>query len=438
MVKNVKLFSKQLEALRRLQDPTTNLVLYGGGSRGGKSWLGNLWIMMETFAKPNSAWLVARSNFTDLRDTTMLTFFKVLKHYGVAEHFKHDAQKNITTNISTGSTIKWREMGWYPSDPEYDRIGSNDLTGAFIDECQQVKKKAIDVLRGRFSELSGEGWETIPKMFMSCNPAKNWIMQDFVKPFDEGELSEDKAFISSLVTDNPHVPQAYIDNLRKADKVTRERLLFGNFYYDDDPSKLIEYDKILDLWTNTHVEKGNKYITCDIATKGSDRFVVMVWDGFRVIKVHSEGKSTGKSIIDTIEKLKNDYKIPNSNIVYDADGVGGGLSGFINNANEFVNGSKAKMGENYNHLKSQCYFKLAEKVNEGLVYICDTKHKQAIIEELEYVKRDNVDKDGKLSVMPKDKVKEHLGRSPDFTDTLMMRFYFEVQGSINAFNPNFF
>jgi phage terminase large subunit len=52
--------------------------------------------------------------------------------------------------------------------------------------------------------------------------------------------------------------------------------------------------------------------------------------------------------------------------------------------------------------------------------------KADIIQELEYVKQWNMDKDGKRQVMPKDKVKEFIGRSPDFSDTLMMREWFEL------------
>jgi phage terminase large subunit len=38
-----------------------------------------------------------------------------------------------------------------------------------------------------------------------------------------------------------------------------------------------------------------------------------------------------------------------------------------------------------------------------------------------------MDKDGKRQVLPKDKVKELIGRSPDFSDTLMMRMWWELQ-----------
>lgn len=38
-----------------------------------------------------------------------------------------------------------------------------------------------------------------------------------------------------------------------------------------------------------------------------------------------------------------------------------------------------------------------------------------------------MDKDGKKQVIPKDKVKELLGRSPDYSDMLMMRCWFELR-----------
>lgn len=34
--------------------------------------------------------------------------------------------------------------------------------------------------------------------------------------------------------------------------------------------------------------------------------------------------------------------------------------------------------------------------------------------------------DGKLKIVSKEEIKEQLGRSPDFADTLMMRMWFEL------------
>jgi hypothetical protein len=97
-----------------------------------------------------------------------------------------------------------------------------------------------------------------------------------------------------------------------------------------------------------------------------------------------------------------------------------------------VNGSKALEEERkqvqYANLKTQCYFKLAEKINNGQIYLTKpfANISEKLIQELEQVKRDKLDQDGKLILMSKEKVKEAIGRSPDFSDALMMRVWFDI------------
>jgi hypothetical protein len=72
---------------------------------------------------------------------------------------------------------------------------------------------------------------------------------------------------------------------------------------------------------------------------------------------------------------------------------------------------------------------MAERINRNELYLeCDSEEvKQWIIEELEQVKQKELDSDLKKGVVPKDKVKELIGRSPDFSDAIMMREYFELK-----------
>jgi hypothetical protein len=42
-------------------------------------------------------------------------------------------------------------------------------------------------------------------------------------------------FIAALPSDNPYVPKSFFDNLETADETTKQRLLHGNFDYDDTP-----------------------------------------------------------------------------------------------------------------------------------------------------------------------------------------------------------
>lgn len=425
-----KTFDKQRHALRALRDDNTNEVLYGGGARGGKSWLGCGWIVMECISKPYSAWLIAREELTKLRDTTLLTFFKVLKELGLKKdiHFRYDAQSFICT-FYTGSRVFFREIKYIPSDPEFDRLGSYDLTGCFLDECQQIHDKAISVLRGRFSVLRGEGWKTIPKSLYTCNPAKNWIYRDFVRPAKEGTITHDRVFIPSLATDNPFADQAYIDNLNKADKITRARLLYGDFEYDDDPAALMGIDKINDIFSNDFVDGGEKYITADIARFGKDTTTIIYWNGLRAERIVQLRKKATTDVSEMIQGMRRMYGVPMSNVVIDSDGLGGGVADQLDGCYGFVNNSRALEGENFANLKGQCYFRLAELVNESKIYVnCDDPTvKQQLIEELEQVKQKDMDKDSKRAVIGKDKVKELLGRSPDISDTLMMRMVFEIE-----------
>lgn len=64
--------------------------------------------------------------------------------------------------------------------------------------------------------------------------------------------------------------------LKDADKATKERLLHGNWDYDDNPYKTYKYDDILCLFTNPRQVDGEKYIIVDVAGEGVDRAIVSV------------------------------------------------------------------------------------------------------------------------------------------------------------------
>jgi phage terminase large subunit len=84
-----------------------------------------------------------------------------------------------------------------------------------------------------------------------------------------------------------------------------------------------------------------------------------------------------------------------------------------------------KTSTKYSNTKSECYYLLAEKVNKSELYInCDEA--ETIIQELQAIERANIDKDTKPSINSKELQKQILGRSPDYADALMMRFWFET------------
>jgi hypothetical protein len=144
---------------------------------------------------------------------------------------------------------------------------------------------------------------------------------------------------------------------------------------------------------------------------------------------------TDRFMTDRAKELQREYGISNSHTIADEDGVGGGVVDFLY-CKGFVNGSrplKELIGDtyivpNYNNLKSQCGYKMAEKIIKREVgELCsDSTVKGITSEEMEQVKQKDIDKDGKIALVSKDVVKQMIGRSPDEWDSIMMRYWFEL------------
>lgn len=433
MAVNFEPTPRQHQAFTYLRDAFTTEVLYGGGAGGGKSRLLVSWLILSCIEYNGSRWLLGRSKLKTLKLTTLKSFFEVCNNWGLkaATHFNYNQQQEIIT-FWNGSEIILKDLFYYPSDPEFTSLGSLEITGAGIDECTEVTEKAIMIVNSRIRFKLNE-FKVVPKILMTCNPSKNWVYKKYYKPYRENKLLEYQKFIPALITDNPYIPREYIEQLKKLDRISRERLLLGNWEYDDETGRLFKYDSILNSFTNSFVPEGERFLTCDVARFGSDKIVYIVWSGFRAEKIIYRSKQGIDETVQDIKDLCIDFNIPRSNIVIDDDGVGGGVVDYLRGCKRFINNSSAFNNENYQNLKTQCYFKFADLLNDNKVFI-NTDEPQLtkmITEELEVIKQFNGDVDGKLRIIPKDQIKLSLGRSPDFADALMMRILPTFKPSTN-------
>ena len=421
--------AKQFKAWEYLTDTVTTEIGYGGGASGGKSYLGCVWVVAMCLSNADTGYLIGRRELTTLKKTTIITLFKVLRDFKVSDKAYNYNQQNNTLTFTNGSQIFFMDLDSKPSDPLYTRFGGLELTGGFVDESNECPEEAISIIKTRL----GRRGSLKPKLLETFNPSKNHVYKRFYLPFTKNTMPANRVFIPALATDNPHTSKDYIEQLKTSDPITRARLLEGNFEYDDDPNALIDNKAIYDMFTNT-VDIQGKYLTADIARYGQDKTVLYCWRGLELYKTLYYEK---QSLAVTAEKIRGvlaEEEIPYSHTVIDEDGVGGGVVDILVGVEGFVNNSKPldveNNKQNFNNLKSQCYFRLAELINTHkiAVKIEDNYIKNALIEELQYVKRKDVDNDSKLAIISKDTVKEMLGRSPDFSDALMMRMYFDIKG----------
>lgn len=387
--------------------------------------------------------VMGRESLEDFKKSTLLTFFEVLSRWNLKEgrDYNHNQQAKVFHFNQTGSDMYYTDLAFYPSDPEYNYLGSTEYTFSFIDEANQVRKKAKSILRTRLRYKLAEN-NLVPKMLLGCNPDKGHLYTDFYKPNKEGTLPIERKFVQALVKDNPFIDPTYIKNLESMDDIqTKERLLFGNWEYDADPAKLIDYLALTNLFSNIIPPSKDKFIVADIARFGSDSTVISYWEGFKIKRIEQfkhlplvpdPNNPTQRSSASIITEWRTEYAVPISNVLVDEDGMGGGVRDYLG-CKGFVANSSPFKGENYVNLKAQCSYMMARKINANEIGIecINEEVKQKIIEEGEQVKSKNADRDGKRAIIGKDEIKSRIGRSPDFMDTIMMRMYFEYRSKPN-------
>ena len=429
-------------------DKTTKEILFGGAKGGGKSHLGAAIIFSTALTYPGTRWFISRETLKDLTLYTTPTIHEVFQNWGIdiTQYAKFNGSYN-NFKLYNGSTVQFLECSFMPSDPLFERFGSMQWTGGWMEEGGENAEAAYINLKLGIGRWLNDKYGLPGKLLITSNPKKNWLKYKFVDPAKQKKLPDDLCFISSSIYDNTHRQKDYEKVLEQLTGTARQRLLLGDWDYDSDDDALISSEKIMDLFNNWHIAKdGAKYISCDVGRFGKDKTVIWVWEGFRVVAVTVLEKKDTHEVADEIKRLSSIHQIPMSSIVIDDDGVGGGVVDnlpncvrFVNNSTPLPNPKNPDNKENFDNLKSQCYFALAELINKGGIFINfdlgtmtgvgGKSVKQLLSEELEQVRQKEVDGDKKKGVMPKDKVKEILGRSPDYSDGLMMRMIFEMKQS---------
>ena len=76
---------------------------------------------------------MGRSKLDSLKKTTLNTFFEVCEAWGVVsgKHYHFNAGSNII-KFYNKSEIMLKDLFLYPSDRNFDNLGSLEITGAFI------------------------------------------------------------------------------------------------------------------------------------------------------------------------------------------------------------------------------------------------------------------------------------------------------------------
>lgn len=299
-------------------------------------------------------------------------------------------------------------------------------------------------------------WDS-PKEVVSQAPH---IFQPIIdRGIDINEIVKSLTFISGSIYDNKKLLEkdpSYLGNLLAQSESDRLSLLEGSWLLREDQLDIFNVSALRDINSNFIPEENEYYITCDAARLGRDLMVVKVWKWWRVEEIHILSKSRTYEITELIESIRARKKIPKSRVLVDQDGLGGGVLDDSVEWNSIYCGfsggtwsledPKTKVKEAYDNLKTQCAYRMAERVNsravstKGVVITVDRVETNLITiwkntynvltllgEDLRSMKKVQDSPSGKKRMTPKEDQKVGLRRSPDLGDAFIMREWFELQ-----------
>lgn len=428
-----ELHAKQWECWEYLTDDITTFIGYWWAAWWWKSFLWCAWVLAMCIAYPWSRWFIARNELKRLKQSTLMTLLAdvhPINNITPDVHFIYK-QQDWEIVYYNWSKIYLLDASWMPSDPMYQRFWSLEFCGWYVDEMAELKHLAVQILISRCRYRLDDFW-LIPKVFWWFNPDKWRVYSEFYKPYKEWTLPKDKAFIPALATDNPSISQHYLKQLEKLPEMQKQRLLFGNFDYDDTPWRLYDYDDILDMRTNS-ITNWEKYIICDPARLWEDEAVIMVFDWWEEKETVVYEKCTLDVIENKIKQLQQKYWVNMKNVLVDADWIGAWIVDNLkcvpfHNWSSPLQTKEEKhlwLKPNFENLKTQCAFRLQDFIRS--IRINSQEIKEKLSQELDIITERDMDKDGKRKIIKKEEIKEKIWRSPNYFDVLMMRCYYELE-----------
>lgn len=201
----LELFQWQSDAWRKLENPLVTELFVGGAAGPGKSMFLSWHELHGATTFRDSVGILVRYDWTDLRDSTMRTFFRLAGRLGYEEgrHFTYNGTDKIVY-WKNGSQTLFRHLKDRPSDPDYSSLGSTEYSRGGVDEANELEERAVDILSSRI-RYNLPPWGG--KLLLSGNPGEYWTKYRYFFDKDNNPvvLPPHRAVHAATLDDNEDV-----------------------------------------------------------------------------------------------------------------------------------------------------------------------------------------------------------------------------------------
>lgn len=414
-----KLKRTQGEYIKAFFSREYKFLLYAGSVNTGKSYISCHLLAQLGIEYPNSRFAIIRKSNTVSKRTIYRTLKKVLDEY-VADIKGLSYKENrfdLVFTLNNGTTYEFIEAD-ISKDPDLNKVKGLEVSGALLDEANEVSEKVFNILITRINRWNINGCPDF--ILLTCNPSVGWVKEKFKDKADEGKLEKPFYYIQNEFEEIPEDTRELLKNLPENEY---RRYALGDWSFSDDPAQLIQYEWL----RNNFCEETDvaDYLGIDAARYGEDRTVFAYRNGHSLVKYETFKKQdTNTSAKIAVERMK-EKNIKDENVACDVVGLGAGVVDTIRALNHFiVEYNAASASEEWSNsmfqfknYRAQTYWRLREGFRNGKFKIINNAD---AIRELTNIKYKVENK--YISIETKDDIKRRLGFSCDLADATCIAF----------------
>ena len=147
---------------------------FSGGFGNGKSWVGCARQFMMLASFPGYVSLIGRELYSDLRDTTMKTFFKICPEDFI---LGHNVNAGLTL-LKNGSRVLWKHLDQFNE----QSMRGLEINSALLDQAEEINESVFLILDSRVGR-----WDQalVPEVLKEAHKAKTgnpWPLTPLNKP----------------------------------------------------------------------------------------------------------------------------------------------------------------------------------------------------------------------------------------------------------------
>lgn len=375
-------------------------------------------------------------------------------------HCPYKKFKYLLTDNRNAYGIRTRFIGTCNPDPDswvaqflFDGGWLDNETGYPIPEMDGVVRYCY--MPG--NDVNEIVWgDTREEVYEKC---KEDIMKHWKPAFEEfgtpAELSiKSVAFVIGRLEDNKKLMKSnpeYLANLMNQDEEQQSRDLDGNWKFRSAGDDLIKMDDMMNFYDNSYqcTDDDTLYMTIDVALQGGDNCVMWLWQGKHIKDVYV-CRYDSKTLENVVKAQMMEWGVEEENVTYDFQGIGQILEGHMPDAIKFTNqaapiapSEKEQDGYKklYKDLKAQCAVMLYKALRDEELSIDNhlldrvfdghgygkTKLRDILMRERKCIRRTKESTGKAFQLINKDDMKKIIGHSPDFFESLLFRFIFDLR-----------